>query len=119
MDLSRFKNSGDLYLPASVKNVLDTYIIGSDDTLFYITLWSVMHALSGLFIAVVLVVATPWPFLKSALIAFIIHTLWEIWQWVIQNTPRTLRGALDIVVDTLLFMIGFTGTYFLLAPNLR
>jgi hypothetical protein len=113
MDLTRFKESGDLYLPASVKEVLDTYIIGSDDSLFYITMWSIMHTLSGVFIALVLVVATPWSSLKSALIAFIIHSLWELWQWVIHNTPRNLRGALDIVVDTLMFMLGFTVTYYL------
>jgi hypothetical protein len=33
--------------------------------------------------------------------------MWEIWQLAVQNTPWTLRGILDIGMDTLLFMIGF------------
>jgi hypothetical protein len=111
MALVRFKDSGDLYLSKPVKKILDTYIIGSDDSIFYITIWSIMHVVSGILIAAVILMATSWSFLKSALVAFIIHSLWEIWQWAIQNTPQSLRGVLDIVMDTILFMVGFAITY--------
>jgi hypothetical protein len=107
MDLSKYKDSGDLFLPKQLRNFLEIYLIGSDKTIFYITLWSIIHLISGIFIRFFFLYYTSFSFTHSLIFAFIIHTIWEFWQYIITNTPRTLRGFVDTVVDTILFMIGF------------
>lgn len=91
--------SGDLFLPKEVRRILETYIIGHETSLVYITLWSFMHMLSGvLFI-----------FVSNSLVDYVIvHTIWEIWQIYIGMTPiHTIRGIIDVFVDTIMGMIGF------------
>lgn len=91
--------SGDLFLPKEVRNLLETYIIGNDTSLFYITVWSFMHLLSGVLFALV----------SDSLQGYMVtHTIWEIWQIYIKMTPiHKLRGAIDIFTDTGMGIIGF------------
>ena len=91
--------TGDLLLPKPVRRILETYIVGDDNTLLYVTYWSLVHVLSG-FLLVYL-------FNLSYLNGFLIHTIAEIYQILVRNTPfHTLRGRVDIVTDTVLFMGG-------------
>lgn len=113
IDLSRFKDTGDLLLPKPLKMFLETYLIGSPTSLFYITLWSVLHFLTGCSFALYFartVYGRTFTYTQAFWTAFVIHTLWEIWQLVITNTPTTLRGYIDFLVDTGLFMAGFVLT---------
>lgn len=97
--------SGDLFLPKSVRTVLEHYWIGSDRSLLYVTNWSIIHLLSGILIGYIL--TTHFPEESYYSVGFWIHTLWEVWQIVVKNTPYwTLRGKLDVVTDTVLFMGG-------------
>lgn len=96
--------SGDLFLPKSVRNLLEIYIIGNDTSLFYISLWSFMHMISGIIFS----------FISNSLQGYIVtHTLWELWQIYIKMTPiHKLRGAIDIFTDTGMGVIGFIiGSY--------
>lgn len=91
-------HSGDLFLPPSVRRILETYIIGNDTTLFYVTFWTVMHLVSGLLVAY---------FKSSYMTGFIIHGVWEMYQIIVKNTNiYSLRGYIDIVTDTVFFMFG-------------
>ena len=95
--------SGDVFLPKSVRDILGRYYVGSDTSLVYFTNWSLIHFVSGVVVAY---------YTRSYLKGFIIHTLWELWQIFIRNTPLTYRGFIDIGVDTGMFMLGmilFTG----------
>jgi hypothetical protein len=97
--------SGDVFLPKTARDFLQRYWIGSNTSIFYVTNWSIVHFLSG--------IATGYLLLRTKtkqniyLIAFIIHTVWELWQVFIGMTPiYTLRGQVDTVVDTVFFMVG-------------
>jgi hypothetical protein len=94
--------SGDLFLPKRVRNILETYIIGDDKSLIYVSLWSFMHALSGVLFY----------FISNSLQGYLVtHTAWEIWQIYIGMTPlHTVRGILDIFVDTIMGVLGFLTT---------
>jgi hypothetical protein len=97
--------SGDVFLPKQVRVVLERYHYGSDTSLIYITNWSLIHALSGILVGWIL--ATYYPEKPFYWTGFVVHTIWEIWQILVKNTPYwTLRGRLDVVMDTLLFMGG-------------
>lgn len=91
--------SGDLFLPKQLRNFLETYIIGNNTSLFYISLWSFMHMLSGILFSLV----------SNSLQGYIVtHTIWELWQIYIGMTPiHTLRGVIDIFTDTTMGIIGF------------
>jgi hypothetical protein len=98
-----FYRSGDIFLPRKYVDMLDTYIVGSKTSNFYLNYWTVLHGLSGLLFAY---------FFDSKNVYFqffIAHSLWELWQIFIGMTPINLRGFIDIVVDTL---AGFSGIYF-------
>lgn len=91
--------TGDLLLPKPVRRILETYIVGNDRSLLYMTYWSIMHFVSGA-LMVYFFDASYWN-------GFLIHTVWEVYQILVRNTPfHTLRGKLDVVVDTTLFMAG-------------
>jgi hypothetical protein len=92
--------SGDLFLSKPVRDVLETYLIGDDKSLFYISLWSFMHMLSGVLFS----------FVSNSLQGYlVIHTIWELWQIYIKMTPiHTVRGAIDIFTDTFMGVLGFT-----------
>jgi hypothetical protein len=95
-------NSGDLFLPSAVKAFLETYWIGNDTSIFYVTWWTVIHVVSGLLIGI---------YLKGSahyyLYGFVIHSAWELWQILGKNTKYwTSRGQMDVLVDTVAFMGG-------------
>lgn len=97
--------SGDLFLPKSVRTFLERYWIGNDKTLIYVTNWSLMHVLSGILVGAILL--NKFPEYSYYWTGFWVHSVWELWQVLVKNTPYwTLRGFLDIWMDTLLFMIG-------------
>ena len=96
-------HSADLFLPTSVQKVLGYYYVGSDTSKFYLTNWSILHFLSGIATAYFLQSRTK----QIYLVSFLIHTMWELWQILVRKTPiGTLRGQIDTVVDTILFMLG-------------
>jgi hypothetical protein len=97
--------SGDLFLPKSVRTVLEQYHIGSDTSLVYVTNWTLMHFLSGLFLGWIL--TTYFPKLSYYAMGFYIHSAWELWQILVKNTPYwTPRGLIDIGTDTAFTMAG-------------
>jgi len=97
--------SGDLFLPKSVRNVLEYYYIGNSKSIFYITNWTVIHFLSGVLMAYYLF--SRFTIQQVYIISFLVHTIWELWQIFGENTPiRTLRGQIDIGVDTISYMLG-------------
>jgi len=97
--MPQIRDLGDLFLPQPVKSFLETYLVGNDQSLVYVTLWTVVHFFSGVLTA---------QFLTTSLsVAFWIHTAWEVLQLVIKNTPWTVRGFVDILVDTGFFLGGF------------
>lgn len=97
--------SGDVFLPKRARTFLEKYHIGGPTSTFYVTNWSIVHFLSGVLTAWILVNYFPTYALYKT--GFWIHTAWEYWQIFIGMTKYyTVRGALDIVVDTLFFMGG-------------
>lgn len=95
--------SGDLFLPKSLRRVLEYYYIGNDTSLVYVTNWTLIHFLTGLLIAYMF---KRYKEQELYLTAFLLHTLWELWQIYGENTPMTPRGFVDIVVDTVAYMLG-------------
>lgn len=95
-------NSGDLFLPTAVKSFLETYWIGSDTSIFYVTWWTVIHFVSGILTGMYLFGSSHY-----YLYGFAIHTVWELWQMIGKNTKYwTTRGQMDVLVDTAAFMGG-------------
>ncbi len=90
--------SGDMWLPKPIVKFLDTYILGDKHSLLYLNYWHINHFLSGLLFGL---------FQASFLLYFVLHTLWELWQLGIGMTPRSLRGFLDILMDTLVGLLGW------------
>jgi hypothetical protein len=91
--------SGDLFLPSKVRKVLETYILGNDTSLFYITLWSFVHFISGIVFS----------FMSDSLQGYlVVHTIWELWQIYIRMTPiARIRGVIDVITDTCMGVLGF------------
>ena len=87
--------SGDIFLPRKYVDKLDKYIIGNDTSVMYLNYWSLMHLLSGVLFPS-----------ENYLYYFIVHSLWELWQIFIGMTPLNLRGFIDIIVDTLMGLLG-------------
>lgn len=96
--------TGDLLLPRPVLDVLEIYHIGGPKSLVYVTNWSIVHFVSGLLTGYLLL--QYYPRYNYYWAGFVIHTIWEIWQLVVNNTPYTIRGMIDIGMDTVLFMAG-------------
>ena len=105
-------NTGDLFLPKKVNIFLRIYIIGNDNSYFYLNYWSMVHFMSGIIFGFLIdkYLLTPE---SNKLInnyyfkAFILHTYWELWQIFIENTDiTTTRGTVDTIVDTVFFMSG-------------
>ncbi len=107
--------SGDLFFPASIRKFLETFLIGSYDSYIYITYWSILHFVSGILVATLLLKNKANNILLKG---FLLHTLWEVWQTLIgMAKPWNLKGHngfLDIVTDTVLLMLGM-----LLVINLK
>ncbi len=96
--------TGDLLLPKQVLKILETYHIGGPKSLVYVTNWSILHFISGIIVGYILY--TYYEEYDYYWTGFWVHNAWEFWQIVIQNTPYTLRGFIDILMDTFLFMSG-------------
>lgn len=107
MDFTRFKKSGDLFLPPSIQTLLNTYLVGNDQSVFYVNVWSLIHFLSGFILTYVFLYYTTYNTQTILISIFILHTLWEGWQLLITNTPYDYRGAVDIVTDTIFFLMGY------------
>ncbi len=101
--------SGDIFLPQAPRRWLNRYIVGDETTLFYLNRWSVLHFLSGIFVGYILRGIGVRGGVGSNtyyIMLLIIHTVWELWQIIINMTQLTLRGFIDIITDTLVFMLG-------------
>jgi hypothetical protein len=102
-------NSGEAFLPQTVKYILETNFFGSNKKTFYISGWSMVHLMNGMIIGFIYLYFrynTRFYFL----VMFIIHTLWEAWQIFIGLSKYyKLSGPnnlVDTIMDTLFFMIG-------------
>ena len=102
-------NSGDVFLPEKIKNILGTDLIGTSKKTFYISGWSIVHLINGIIIGYIYL------YLKGDirlyfLKMFIIHSMWEYWQMLIgMAKPYKLTGRsnlIDTIMDTIFFMIG-------------
>ena len=97
--------SGDLFTSGKVKKFLETVVIGSYEGCFYISVWTLMHMISG--IILYRIVGN-----KLSLMEYIgIHTVWEVWQIYIGMSNGHKRicgrnGLVDTIMDTLFYIIG-------------
>ena len=102
--------SGDAFAPEKVRRALSKYIIGSSTSLFYLNNWSIIHFLSGVLCGYVLFKFSARTIKEYYGLGFLIHTLWETWQFVIGMSiykgVNLKRQILDTTVDTILFMGG-------------
>jgi hypothetical protein len=90
-------HSGDLFLPSHVRTFLEQYWIGNDTSIFYVSWWTFIHVMSGMIAGLYF----------SYMNGFLLHSAWEVWQIIGKNTKYwTLRGQVDILVDTVAYMIG-------------
>lgn len=84
-------------MPRRYVDKLDTYAFNT--RYVYMNGWSFLHFLSGVFLALLF---------DMTLAQYVaIHTIWEAWQVYIGMTPLTLRGGIDVCVDTVLGAAGF------------
>ncbi len=99
------KTFGDLFIPPNSRLglFLNYYWVGNDSSRIYINNWSGVHFFTGILLGILL---RSHSFPLTFGIAFIVHTLWELFQWNIENTPHTPRGQWDIWIDTLLTLLG-------------
>ena len=102
-------NSGDVFLPEKVKNILGVDLIGTSKKTFYVSGWSIVHLINGIIIGYIYLY-----FNRDSRFYFfkmlIIHTMWELWQMLIgMAKPYKLTGRsnlIDTIMDTLFFMFG-------------
>lgn len=102
-------NSGDVFLPEKIKNILLIELIGTYKKTFYISGWSIVHFISGIISGYIYLYFKGDS--RSYLVnLFIIHTIWEFWQILIgMSKPYRLTGRnnlIDSIMDTILFMLG-------------
>jgi hypothetical protein len=102
-------NSGDVFVPESVKNIFGIDLIGTSKKTIYISGWSIVHFISGILIGYIYLRFK----LNSKLYfykLFILHTIWELWQMLIgMAKPYKLTGRsnlIDSIIDTIFFMSG-------------
>jgi hypothetical protein len=102
-------NSGDVFLPDNIKEILSYDIIGSHKKTFYISGWSIVHFINGILFGYLYLY---FKYNKKDYIInlLILHTLWEFWQIIIgMSRPYSLSGRsnlIDTFLDTILFMSG-------------
>lgn len=102
----KFK-SGDLFLPKQVRDFLEYQYVGTRTSALYISNWTLVHFFSGVLMAYFLATRFTYTPNKILLIAFLIHVIWELWQIYGENTYIwTRRGQVDVVVDTVAYMVG-------------
>ena len=102
-------NSGDVFLPESIKTILGKDLIGSSKKTFYVSGWSIVHLINGvIFGYFYLYFNGDNRFYVFKLL--ILHTLWELWQMLIgMSKPYKLTGRsnlIDTIMDTIFFMTG-------------
>ena len=102
-------NSGDVFLPESIKTILGKDLIGSSKKTFYVSGWSIIHLINGvIFGYLYLYFNGDNRFYVFKLL--ILHTLWELWQMLIgMSKPYKLTGRsnlIDTIMDTIFFMTG-------------
>jgi hypothetical protein len=96
--------SGDLFLPKGVRRVLEYYYVGNDKSVFYMTNWTIIHFLSGVLFAYFF---RNFSVIEILVNTILVHSIWELWQIYGENTKiNTLRGQVDVIVDTVAYMIG-------------
>jgi hypothetical protein len=104
-----FYASGDLFLPPQVRKILETELVGRQRDTFYITYWSLIHAVSG-FVFGILMLRSFSVVANYYTIALIVHTCWEMWQvYIGMAHPLAIKGKgniVDILMDTAMFMAG-------------
>jgi len=102
-------HSGDFFLPKSLKKYLDKSIYMTNNHSFYINGWTLVHYFSGMIIGLIYLYFEQKIQLYYYYL-FIIHTIWELWQFIIgMSKPWKLTGdsnLIDIFVDTIVFMFG-------------
>lgn len=102
-------NSGDVFLPKNIQNILKKGFYFDSTSTFYINGWTFLHFISGLIVGWVYLYLKK-PIDNYFLKLFIIHTIWELWQILIgMSHPFKITGnsnILDIIIDTLAFMLG-------------
>jgi len=102
-------DSGDVFLPKSIKNVLEKTIYFDNTSTFYLSGWTIMHFLSGIIVGYIYLYLNK-PLEHYYFKLFIIHTMWEFWQMLIgMSKPYKLTGTsnlIDTIVDTIAFMLG-------------
>lgn len=106
--------SGDIFLPKKIKNKLETHIYGSYKDTLYITYWSIIHFISGIIFGYLYLYLdySEDDFLINMII---IHTIWEIWQFIIGMNKIKYVGKNNIVdslLDTIFFMFGSLIPYY-------
>jgi len=102
-------NSGDVFLPKQIKELLDTTLYASENKSFYVNGWTFIHIFSGILFGY-LYLYIGYPKSNYFYNMLVLHTLWELWQILIgMSKPFTLTGhnnRIDIFVDTIAFMCG-------------
>jgi hypothetical protein len=86
----------DGLLPSFITIILYKPIIKIKDT--DINGWSFIHFISGIIYNI---------FDKNIYNAFIVHTIWELFQFIAGDNKIDLESFLDITFDTLFFISGF------------
>jgi VanZ family protein len=102
-------NSGDVFLPEKIKNILGTDLIGTSKKTFYVSGWSIVHFINGIIFGY-LYLYFNYDVRLYTYKMFIIHTIWEFWQMLIgMSKPYELVGRsnlVDTIMDTIFFMLG-------------
>ena len=102
-------NSGDVFLPEKVKNILGTDLIGNSKKTLYVSGWSIIHFINGIIFGYLYLYFKGYSRLYLFKM-FIIHTMWECWQMLIgMAKPYKLTGRsnlIDTIMDTIFFMLG-------------
>jgi len=102
-------NSGDVFLPENIKNILGKDLIGTSKKSFYVSGWSIVHLINGIIFGY-LYLYFNYDIRFYTYKLFIIHTIWELWQMLIgMSKPYKLTGRsnlIDTIMDTIFFMLG-------------
>lgn len=102
-------NSGDVFLPKKIKQMLEIDLVGSSKKTFYISGWSVIHLISGILLGY-FYLHFRWDTKMYIYNMFLIHSTWELWQIFIgMSKPYKLTGysnLIDTIMDTIFFMLG-------------
>ena len=101
--------SGDVFLPKSIRSLLEKGVYFDNTQTFYINGWTGIHFLAG-YISGIIYFKLDKPLDQYFLNMVMIHTLWELWQVFIgMAKPWRLSGPsnlIDTIVDTVAFMGG-------------